>query len=74
MADKEGGTLRRRHCNGCGYRFYALQEPEYEIPSWVIDWAGAGRHQPFLDRSALTTVKELEELKNTSSQRRTANV
>ena len=37
---KEGGVLRRRHCEACEYRWYTHQEPETEVDSFGIFWAG----------------------------------
>ncbi len=36
MAD--GGTARRRRCESCGKRWWAVQPPEQEVEGWRLVW------------------------------------
>ena len=54
LIDRDGGTVRRRACPGCGYRFYSLQDAERVIPGTAIEWLHG---QPIIDRRALAKLE-----------------
>jgi hypothetical protein len=54
LIDRDGGTVRRRVCPGCGHRFYSLQDAERIIPGTAIEWLYS---QPIVDRRALAKLE-----------------
>ena len=55
-----GGTLRRRHCKVCDYRWYSYQDPEILVKSHQVVW----RHRHFV------RVLRLDETRKAASAER----
>lgn len=47
----EGLRIRRRKCESCNHRWYTMQPPEIELPSWKVGYISGGR-KLFLHESA----------------------
>lgn len=51
----DGISVRRRHCEACDRRWYGAQAPEFEVPSFALNFNRGG---PVLLNEELLTLRQ----------------